>query len=218
MYALHSRVRYSEADEKGRLSVSGIMNYLQDCCTMQAEDLGVGLSYLAEHHIGWFVTSYQIKLLKEMPMVGESIEDQAGRVYVQADSLWILMDLDKLSPVRLPQEMLDAYTIDPQLEGEWNLRKRKLPDTMTRVYDFTVTKLHLDTNHHMNNAHYVEAARECLPRGQKISQIYVEFRKSAVLSDQVICYSVQEENQRVVALENEEKELFAVVEFTINNK
>ena len=73
MYALHSRVRYSEADEKGRLSVSGIMNYLQDCCTMQAEDLGVGLSYLAEHHIGWFVTSYQIKLLKEMPMVGESI-------------------------------------------------------------------------------------------------------------------------------------------------
>ena len=170
MYALHSRVRYSEADEKGRLSVSGIMNYLQDCCTMQAEDLGVGLSYLAEHHIGWFVTSYQIKLLKEMPMVGESIvvktwpyrfrgmlgyrnftiEDQAGRVYVQADSLWILMDLDKLSPVRLPQEMLDAYTIDPQLEGEWNLRKRKLPDTMTRVYDFTVTKLHLDTNHHCN--------------------------------------------------------------------
>ena len=73
MYALHSRVRYSEADEKGKLSVSGIMNYLQDCCTMQAEDLGVGLSYLAEHHIGWFVTSYQIKLLKEMPMVGESI-------------------------------------------------------------------------------------------------------------------------------------------------
>ena len=130
MYALHSRVRYSEADEKGRLSVSGIMNYLQDCCTMQAEDLGVGLSYLAEHHIGWFVTSYQIKLLKEMPMVGESIvvktwpyrfrgmlgyrnftiEDQAGRVYVQADSLWILMDLDKLSPVRLPQEMLDAFS------------------------------------------------------------------------------------------------------------
>lgn len=53
MYALHSRVRYSEADEKGRLSVSGIMNYLQDCCTMQAEDLGVGLSYLAEPHIGW---------------------------------------------------------------------------------------------------------------------------------------------------------------------
>lgn len=50
-----------------------------------------------------------------------TIEDQAGRVYVQADSLWILMDLDKLSPVRLPQEMLMAYTIDPQLEGEWNL-------------------------------------------------------------------------------------------------
>ena len=57
MYELKSRVRYSEADENGVLSMQGLMNYLQDCCTMQAEDLGIGLSYLRENHSGWMVTS-----------------------------------------------------------------------------------------------------------------------------------------------------------------
>ena len=31
MYTFDSRVRYSETDEEGNLSVVGIMNYLQDC-------------------------------------------------------------------------------------------------------------------------------------------------------------------------------------------
>lgn len=236
MYELHSRVRYSEADERGRLSVTGIMNYLQDCCTMQAEDLGIGLGYLAENHIGWFVTSYQIKLLKQMPAVGDeiivktwpyrfrgmlgyrnfTIEDTDGNRYVEADSLWILMDLEKLTPIRLPQQMLDVYATDPQIQGEWNLRKRKIPEEMEKQYDFLVTKLHLDTNHHMNNARYVEAARECLAPGETVCEIYVEFRRSAVLQDQVICCGAREEDRRIVTLENPDKDIFAVVEFKIN--
>ena len=236
MYELRSRVRYSEADERGRLSVTGIMNYLQDCCTMQAEDLGVGLSYLQENHIGWFVTSYQIKLLDEMPMVGEmivvktwpyqfrgmfgyrnfTIESEDGHVYVESDSLWILMNLDKLTPVRLPQKMQEVYTTDPQLAGNWNLHKRKLPEQMTEQYDFVVTKMHLDTNHHMNNARYVEAARECVAPDKSVKEIYVEFRKSAVLQDQVHCWSSLQDDRATVALKNQEDDIFAIVEFTIN--
>jgi len=43
MYTFESRVRYSEMDEFGKLSVTGIMNYLQDCSTFQSEDLKLGL-------------------------------------------------------------------------------------------------------------------------------------------------------------------------------
>ena len=31
MYTFTSRVRFSETDENGKLSLAGIMNYLQDC-------------------------------------------------------------------------------------------------------------------------------------------------------------------------------------------
>lgn len=39
MYAFDSRVRYSECDETGTLSIVSMIDYLQDCSTFQgAED------------------------------------------------------------------------------------------------------------------------------------------------------------------------------------
>ena len=48
MYQFKSRVRYSETGVDARLSLMGIMNYMQDCSTFQSEDCGVGLAYLEE--------------------------------------------------------------------------------------------------------------------------------------------------------------------------
>ena len=48
MYQFKSRVRYSETGVDARLSLVGIMNYMQDCSTFQSEDCGVGLAYLEE--------------------------------------------------------------------------------------------------------------------------------------------------------------------------
>lgn len=60
MYFFSSRVRYSETDETGNLSLSGLMDYLQDCCLFQSEYLGVGPEYLRERHCLWLVTGWQI--------------------------------------------------------------------------------------------------------------------------------------------------------------
>ena len=43
MYTFDSRVRYSETDVNGTLSVTAAVNYFQDCSTFQSEDLGVGV-------------------------------------------------------------------------------------------------------------------------------------------------------------------------------
>ena len=53
MYTFGSRIRYSETDEYGKLTLTGIMNYLQDCSTFQSEDIGLGISYRTEHHQAW---------------------------------------------------------------------------------------------------------------------------------------------------------------------
>ena len=57
---------------------------------------------------------------------------------------------------------------------------------------------HIDTNHHVNNAQYVEIAREVLPAGLFIRELRVEYKKAAILGDQIIprvsaeadCYTV----------------------------
>ena len=42
MYTFDSRVRYSETDSGGKLTMASLINYFQDCSTFQAEELGVG--------------------------------------------------------------------------------------------------------------------------------------------------------------------------------
>lgn len=242
MYSLPTRVRFSEADELGKLSIVGIMNLLQDCCTMQAEDLGIGLSYLRENHLGWIVTNYQIRLYGDMPAVGDevvvstwpyrfrgmlgyrnfSIKRGDGSLLLEADSLWMLMDVSKMNPIRLPEKMAEAYTVDPKLEGEWGRKHIQEKDNYELVYRFEVNRAHLDTNHHMNNAYYVDGAKECiaeeLKTGAKITELYVEYKKSALLGD-VISVEKQTEDQvvRVILRDDATKDVFAVVEFQLCN-
>ena len=71
MYQFDSRVRYSETDEQGRLSVTGILNYLQDCSTLQSEDIGLGIEYLKKSYIpraaasGFLRTPYLRRILQD---------------------------------------------------------------------------------------------------------------------------------------------------------
>ena len=62
MYELNSRVRYSETDIDAKLSLTGIMNYMQDCSTMQSEDAGVGIGYLEQEKKAWLLSSWQIMI------------------------------------------------------------------------------------------------------------------------------------------------------------
>ncbi len=48
MYAFDSRVRYSEIDHQGTMTLPALINYFQDCSTFQSEDIGVGLEVLRE--------------------------------------------------------------------------------------------------------------------------------------------------------------------------
>ena len=51
MYTFDSRVRYSETDENGNLSLESLIDYMQDCTNFQSEDLGVGLEYHRQKNI-----------------------------------------------------------------------------------------------------------------------------------------------------------------------
>ena len=111
MYELNSRVRYSETDIDAKLSLTGIMNYMQDCSTMQSEDAGVGIGYLGREKKAWLLSSWQI-VIERRPVLGERIKvvtwpyavkglyalrnfailDENGGYLVKANSYWFLMN------------------------------------------------------------------------------------------------------------------------------
>ena len=72
VYTFQTRVRYSECSAGGQVRLSGILDYLQDTCTMQAEDLGVGVRYMREHQTAWVLNSWQADICR-YPELGEQI-------------------------------------------------------------------------------------------------------------------------------------------------
>ena len=232
MYGFDSRVRYSETDEEGILSIEGMMNYLQDCSTFQSEDIGVGLSYMRGKKAAWWVYNWNIEIIR-MPKLGDMIRietwphgfrgifgyrnfvirDAKGEILVQADSAWFYYDLESMTPSRPPKEDIDAYGSEERLAMSQVPRRMSIPEGGTELSAVTVTRHHLDTNHHVNNAQYIEIARECLPEKTKIRRIWAEYRKAAVLGDVMVPYRVPSEagDAEIISLRDPEGQVYASV-------
>lgn len=248
-YEMDARVRFSEIDEHDRMTISALINYMQDCCTFQSEDVGYELETLRRKKMGWFLLSWKIEL-HDLPRMGDRIKvvtwvsdynglfakrwfeilDENRNVLARVLSIWTLMDIAKLRVMRIPEEMKESYSFDEPLPGNFGGRKIKAPEQGEYAFDFHVEKIHLDTNHHMNNSRYVEMAREVLPEGFKIHFLEVEYRKQAVLGDHVRVEKVESDvnmnfpegiisdgssYQRsvTVIMKDDQNEIYAVVDF-----
>lgn len=203
MYQFDSRVRYSETDERGTLSLTGIINYLQDCSTFQSEDIGLGIGYLTEHHRAWWLSSWQI-VIDRYPGLGEeitistwpydfkgiygyrnfTIQDKTGNYLVRANSVWFFFDTEEGRPVRVSAEDIRGYgDAGEKLEMEYAPKKITVPSEYEEREEILVAKHHIDTNHHVNNAQYAEMAREVLPDSFRIAELRIDYKKAAVLGD-----------------------------------
>lgn len=58
MYAFDSRIRYSETDSEGYLTLDALLNYFQDCSTFHSEDVGLGIGYMKEIGQVWVLSSW----------------------------------------------------------------------------------------------------------------------------------------------------------------
>ncbi|MCH3943310.1 MAG: acyl-ACP thioesterase domain-containing protein [Atopobiaceae bacterium] len=206
MYSFTSTVRYSEVDETGGLSLLSLINYLQDCSTFQCEHLGVGIDHLRQRHIAWFIAAWDIDVVSR-PMFNERIEigtwaygfkgiyglrnfvvrDEAGADLVRADSLWFIYDLDAQRPIRPPKDEAEAFLPpDPQLDMTPLSRKVVAAGEGEAREAVPVASHHLDTNHHVNNAQYLEIAREAVPEVSPVRHIDVQYKQAAQLGDVIV--------------------------------
>lgn len=231
MYTFDSRVRYSETDVNGELTITGVMNYLQDCSTFQSEDIGLGIGYLKEHDRAWWLSSWQI-VIDRYPRLGEqivigtwpydfkgmygyrnfTIQDLSGNYLVRANSVWFFYDTAAGRPVKVQDADIRGYgSGEAKLEMDYAPRKIAVPQECKAYPPILVARHHIDTNHHVNNAQYVEMARELLPDGWKIRELRVEYKKAAVMGDEVIPYAGRAGDGYVVSLCDREKHPYAVI-------
>ena len=232
MYSFNARVRYSEVGGDRRLSVPGVVNYLQDCSTFQSEDLKMGIDYLEQSHRAWWLSSWQI-VINRYPRLGEEIVvstwpydfkgiygyrnfticDKQGEYLVKANSIWFLFDTKAGRPAKVEREDIRGYQTegDKKLDMEYAPRRIALSGEYEAGEPVTVTLHHIDTNRHVNNAQYVAVAREAIPESFQIREIRVEYKKAAVLGDVMIPRISREKEACTVALCSQDRTAYAVV-------
>ena len=231
MYIFDSRIRYSETDETGALSLLGVINYLQDCSTFQSEDIGLGVEYLEEKKRAWLLSSWRI-VIDRYPVLGERIKigtwatsskgiygyrdfvimDQDGNYLVRAESIWFFCDTEKMVPVRVMPEDVAAYGNEEALDLGKAPRKILIPEEYEEGIPVTIATHHLDTNHHVNNAQYVDIAREAVPCTKMVKGIRADYKKAAVLGEILVPRVTKTgEDEWTVVLADEAGEVRAVV-------
>jgi acyl-ACP thioesterase len=234
MYTFNSRVRYSEVDRSGQLSLLSIVNYLQDCSTFQSEDLGFGVSKLLETRQVWLLSAWQIVIdrypkLYEPITIGTApyefrsvagfrnfwIADEQSEKLAWANSVWTLFDLVKGYPTKPSPEMMEAFVLSEKLAMDYADRRIKLPaDGGQTLASIEIKEHFLDSNNHVNNAQYVGIALELLGgRCQAIKQLRAEYRKPALLGDTLYPLLYSDSAKEIVSLADSEGKPYCIVEF-----
>ena len=232
-YSFKGRVRYSETGENGCLTLPGIQDYYQDCCTFQSEEIGQGVAELVKRQRAWVLSSWQI-VVNRYPKLGETIvastapygfkgflgmrnftlKTEAGELLSYANSIWTNIDTNTGLPARLTEEDTRGYVLNEKLEMDYVPRKITLPENMVKEEPFAIQKHHLDTQHHVNNCQYIRMAADYLPEGFAIHQMRAEYKRQALLGDVFYPAVKVEEKNVIVALSAEDGKPYAIVEFT----
>jgi acyl-ACP thioesterase len=240
VYSFQSRVRYSETDESGALTVSGLLNYLQDCCLFQSEELGRGVTYSRTSGRAWLLAAWRVEIGR-LPRFTERVEVSTwatafqglcasrnftvdacdtGERLAQAHSIWFMFDSSKGRPVRAPEEEVSVYRADLEqdepLPMEPARRRLPVPSDGEPAEPVLVTRAHIDTNHHVNNAQYVAMAHAALPAGAtpQVRVLEAQYSTAARLGDTVyprVHWPGDADPAWTVTLEDAEGHPYAVV-------
>lgn len=170
---------------------------MQDCSEMWKNSEPAFLNYLIENRAAQLLNFRHLDILR-VPELGEqltcttsvygtqgafgyrntAIYDASGRPCYLSWCIGAFVSADTGRLIRLPQEVTDKMTIVPQLPMNYGSRKISLPDAEPiPLPDFPVRRNDIDYNQHVNNAHYIRMALECIPEEFVPTLMRVEYKR-----------------------------------------
>ncbi len=236
MFTKESVVRLSEVGQDGHLTLPGVINYFQDCSALHSESVGVSAE--VNNNCAWVLNSWQIQI-KSYPTMNDKITvgtlphrikgiqgdrnflmmDEDGNVMINANSIWSYFDFTNGRPIRVPEDQIEAFKIEPAFPMEYAERRIKIKDidedAFEAVAEVTVTESMIDIIGHMNNMQYVLVSNDYLPDGYEYNQVRVEYLIPALKWDKIVVKQYRGDERLVNILVSPEGNNHAIVEYKI---
>lgn len=183
-YAEEIEIRYHYADWRGRLLLKALCDLFNDVANAQTLELGFDVPTLNAQGLTWMLHKLHVQV-ERMPRQGETIRletwpsgtdrlfalrdfrmtDREGSELVLASSEWMVIDLGRRRPVRLPACVLnvakECEDVIPQLPFALDVKQLKVEEGYSR--EFVATYDNIDFNKHVTQATYVRWLTNALP-------------------------------------------------------
>ena len=213
-------IHYYEVDIHKRVLITSIIDYLGDMAMYQSEIFGVGIEYLKENKMAWVLYKWDITM-ETYPSLNETIKvrtfaysfrkffayrkheifDAQGNKIGYANSVWILINLDRRRPIRITKNMFETYGIDESNNTPIEIEDIKPINTLDNERSFQVRYSDIDTNMHVNNVKYAAWALETVPKdivlNKQLKNIKVTYIKETTYGEtiKVSTEVIREENE-----------------------
>ncbi|MGE5345352.1 MAG: acyl-[acyl-carrier-protein] thioesterase [Acidithiobacillales bacterium] len=183
VFILPHSVRSAETDLRGRLSLRALCELLQESGGRHAASLGVGAADLGPMGLAWVLIQWSVRIeacpaghaaltvetwpsgLTERTATRDFLlRDAGGGLLARATSHWVMLDLQRRRPVRMP-DVVRRIPLAPRPRAlDEGLLRLPAPGPSAEAAEFTVRWSDLDANGHVNNLAYVEWTVESVPR------------------------------------------------------
>ncbi|MBX2818133.1 MAG: hypothetical protein KTR29_00585 [Rhodothermaceae bacterium] len=203
------QIRAFEADASGHLGILHLFNYFQEVAGNHASALGVSIEKLNAQQLTWMLSRFHIQV-KRYPVWGEKIllktwpsdhsglhalrefvmYDAEGEQIGQGTSGWLMIDLKRRRPIRMPDFITSIELPDLSRPVDDPFNKLPSPEGSEPGKSFTVGYHDLDINQHANSVHYIRWALEAVPdeirTDRQLSALEVQFRAEAKYGDGIV--------------------------------
>jgi medium-chain acyl-[acyl-carrier-protein] hydrolase len=212
-YFLNITSRYGETGATGIIRLAVLADWLQEAATINAQNLHFGEEAMQSYGLTWVLVRQKLALHR-VPRAGETVRvrtwpshytrfghrgyeilDATGTCLVQAVSAWAVMDLQTRKMVALPQAILQHYPTDLYPCAPFSCKT--LPRVSDIQHQFALRVRHddLDSNGHVNNAHYLSWLTECLPDAERssLTMLDLAFRAETFPAEELLSLCGQAE-------------------------
>lgn len=173
-YNYEFEIKYQEVDDKKRLRLFNLENYLLEVAGTVADELGFGILTLHPRGLTWILTRMSVEMY-ELPIYCERVRFETwlesnahmlstrnyriysgDRLIGRCKSVWAVLDMEKREIVNVFDDPIFEGSVDGEVLDMPRARMTTIPDP-TGIVPHTVVYSDLDYNCHCNSCRYLQA-------------------------------------------------------------
>lgn len=214
----------------GEIRIGALFDILQDTASLQIDSVEAIQTYFRDYNCGFFLANWQIDI-ERRPRYGELVTvgtvpfycnsgygkrctfiyDSENNPLVRSVCTAMFVNRVAAKPMRVPSEIVSLLNLGPQLEMEILPRKIEVGNT-EKIGTVIPSKIHIDSNRHVNNARYIDLVEDFLPEDFSYDRVRTEYKKALRPHEQADVGLSQSEKTVTLTL-SVDKQMYFTAEF-----